>query len=160
MEPGAHATVHAGEPSVRVVSASPEGSDHASLRSILHGLRWHLAEASSPEDARRAVIDAETPVLVLAGDVSCSEWRALAVDICHAPNPPKIVLAAHPAAENLWAEALDLDCFDVLAKPYATEEVIRLIHLAWNRWLSERKYRDTNQRPARAALRTMAGTAQ
>jgi len=119
-----------------------------------------VAEASSPEEARRAVDEGETPVLVLAADVSRSEWRALAKDLCHAPNRPRIVLAAHPAADNLWAEALDLDCFDVLPKPYATEEVIRLIHLASNHWLSERKRQDTNQRPARAAYRTVAGAAQ
>jgi DNA-binding NtrC family response regulator len=119
-----------------------------------------VAEAFSPEDARRAVIDGEAPVLVLAADVSRSEWRALAMELCHAPHRPKIVLAAHPAADDLWAEALDLDCFDILTKPYATEEVIRLIHLAWNRWLSERKHQDTNQRPARAALRTLASAAQ
>ena len=41
--------------------------------------------------------------------------------------------------ERLWAEALNLGAYDVLAKPYDPTEVVRSVSLAWLQWTSRRE---------------------
>jgi len=38
------------------------------------------------------------------------------------------------ADERLWAEALNMGAWDVLAKPFDKMEVIRSVQSAWRRW--------------------------
>ena len=39
------------------------------------------------------------------------------------------------ADDRLWSEALNLGAYDVLAKPYDPDEVLRVLDLAWIRWV-------------------------
>ena len=38
------------------------------------------------------------------------------------------------ADERLWAEALNLGAYDVLAKPFDRTEVMRVVSMAWMHW--------------------------
>ena len=48
------------------------------------------------------------------------------------------------ADEHLWAEALNIGAYDVLAKPFDRQEVIRIFSLAWLHW------NDQHEIPTRA----------
>jgi hypothetical protein len=43
-------------------------------------------------------------------------------------------VASHFADDQLWAEALNLGAYDVLAMPLRAAEVFRSVSLAWRRW--------------------------
>jgi DNA-binding response OmpR family regulator len=51
------------------------------------------------------------------------------------PDPPLLILSSRLPDERLWAEALNLGAYDMLAKPYDSADVIRIVSLAWQRWL-------------------------
>ena len=50
------------------------------------------------------------------------------------PNAPSLIVASRLADDRLWAEALNLGAWDVLAKPFDHIEVIRSVKSAWQRW--------------------------
>jgi len=54
--------------------------------------------------------------------------------ISHQPDPPLVIVTSHLADERLWAEALNLGAYDVLAKPFDAIEVGRILGLAWQHW--------------------------
>jgi DNA-binding response OmpR family regulator len=49
-------------------------------------------------------------------------------------NAPSLIVASRHADDRLWAEALNLAAWDVLARPFNKIEVIRSVHSAWRRW--------------------------
>jgi len=46
-------------------------------------------------------------------------------------DPPLLIVASRLADEYLWAEALNLGAYDVLAKPFDADEVVRVLRSAW-----------------------------
>jgi DNA-binding response OmpR family regulator len=58
------------------------------------------------------------------------------------------------ADERLWAEALNLGAYDVLAKPFDGREVIRILSLAWQHWQDRHGFYSsrTEQRKAAAGI--------
>ena len=50
------------------------------------------------------------------------------------PDPPLLIVTSRLADERLWAEALNLGAWDVLAKPFDADEVIRIVSIAWQHW--------------------------
>jgi len=55
------------------------------------------------------------------------------------------------ADEQLWAEALNLGAWDVLAKPFVRSEVIRSVKLAWDHWNYQIRMAATPMRMVAAA---------
>ena len=43
-------------------------------------------------------------------------------------------MTSRAADERLWAEALNLGAYDVLAKPFDRTEVMRVVSMAWMHW--------------------------
>ena len=50
------------------------------------------------------------------------------------PDPPLLIVTSRLADERLWAEALNLGAWDVLAKPFEADEVIRIVSIAGQHW--------------------------
>ena len=50
------------------------------------------------------------------------------------PDPPLFIVTSRLADERLWAEALNLGAWDVLAKPFEADEVIRIVSIACQHW--------------------------
>ncbi len=72
-------------------------------------------------------------------------WRDLLERLDGLAEPPALVVTSRLADDSLWAEALNLGAYDVLAEPFDRTEVVRVLSLAW---LS------MEQRPQRAAARS------
>jgi DNA-binding response OmpR family regulator len=49
-------------------------------------------------------------------------------------DPPLFIVTSRLADERLWAEALNLGAWDVLAKPFESDEVIRIVTIATQHW--------------------------
>ncbi|MBN9662645.1 MAG: hypothetical protein J0H49_30885 [Acidobacteria bacterium] len=55
------------------------------------------------------------------------------------PRPPLLIVISRLDDERLWAEALNLGVYDLLAKPLATSEVVRILNQAWRQWQAIRE---------------------
>ena len=67
------------------------------------------------------------------------------------PNAPSLIVTSRLADDRLWAEALNLGAWDVLAKPFHVTEVIRSVRSAWQHWHDEMDLRATASRMVSAA---------
>ena len=54
--------------------------------------------------------------------------------IHHLQDAPAVIVTSRLADNRLWAEALSLGAYDVLAKPFNPDEVLRTVSLAWRDW--------------------------
>ena len=45
-----------------------------------------------------------------------------------------LIVTSRLADEYLWAEALNLGAYDMLAKPFDASEVVRVLGSAWRHW--------------------------
>ena len=53
---------------------------------------------------------------------------------CGSARPPLQIVTSRLANDRLWAEALNLGAYDVLARPFDAAEVLRSVGMAWRRW--------------------------
>jgi len=54
-------------------------------------------------------------------------------------HPPQLVVASRTADDRLWAEVLNIGGYDVLAQPFDSDEVSRVIAAARRHFDAERK---------------------
>jgi DNA-binding response OmpR family regulator len=145
-----------------ILSVSPLAEDHATLDCLLGdgdpdtgtNVHWQLWTASTLSSALRALRRIPCPVVVCERDLPLGDWRDLLEHTRHLTSPPLVIVTSLPADDSLWAEALNLGAYDVLAKPFDRIEVIRVITSACLRWC-----RDRAQPEGSGLLRRSAGAA-
>jgi len=76
------------------------------------------------------------PIVVTERDLSPGSWKDLLDHSAGLPMPPLLIVTSRMADERLWAEALNLGAWDVLAKPFDAQEVCRVVEGAWRSWRS------------------------
>lgn len=73
-------------------------------------------------------------MVVCERDLPQGTWVDMLRHIEALPNAPSLIVASRLADDGLWAEALNLGAWDVLAKPFDHSELIRSVKSAWQRW--------------------------
>jgi len=63
-----------------------------------------------------------------------ADWRGLLEHLKEIPDPPFLIVTSRLADDRLWSEALNLGAYDVLAKPFDSAEVTRVLTMACMRW--------------------------
>lgn len=117
--------------SVLLVSFSAE--EQAALCRILEHPNWEL---HGRPDRRRALAylhGRRVPVVMCEHDRRSESWRNFLNSAQKLPFPPSVIVCTRAANEYLWADVLSLGG-DVLVKPFATEEVLRVVYTAWQSW--------------------------
>ena len=135
---------------VAVLLISPIEDDHAALKRILTrpewsgcaGSTWTIYCAVALEPAL-PVLRYPVPVVLSEGDLGSGTWKDVLEEISNLSDPPLLIVVSRFADEYLWAEALNLGAYDVLVKPFDSEEVIRVLTLAW---LQKRDHREVRNR--------------
>src|SRR5437867_7705788 len=79
------------------------------------------------------------PVVLCERDLLPGTWRAMLAQLMLMTCPPLLIVTSRLADEYLWAEALNLGAYDVLAKPFDLTEVVRVVSLAWLHSQQERR---------------------
>lgn len=69
-------------------------------------------------------------VVACERDLLPGSWRDFLEFILKIPEPPALIVTSRLADDYLWAEALNLGAYDVLAKPFDPAEVMRTLGLA------------------------------
>jgi len=129
---------------VTVLSVSSNRDDHASLRTIFDRAdwslfgesKWALRVCTGVESALTALRANTIPIVIAERDLAPASWREMLARISLLPDPPLLLVTSRLADEYLWAEALNLGVYDVLAKPFDASEVTRVLSLAWQHWLN------------------------
>jgi DNA-binding NtrC family response regulator len=141
---------------VSVLSISPMEEDHFVLRDVLNLLdetldphrTFLLKSCINVSTALSALRDRQFEVVVCERDLTPGSWKDVLEQVTIVSDPPALIVTSQLADERLWAEALNLGAFDVLAKPFDRTEALRVIGAAWRAWgrpvrLPARKERHT-----------------
>jgi DNA-binding response OmpR family regulator len=120
-----------GRQTISVLSVSPAESDHTTLERLLPEPQWSVYRANGVLSALALFLQLKPVPVVLCEDFLPGAWRDLLVHTALLPDPPSIIVASRLADDCLWAEALNLGAYDVLAKPFDMAELTRSLHLAW-----------------------------
>jgi DNA-binding response OmpR family regulator len=127
---------------VTVLSVSPIPDDHISLKQIIHysewGVHsdsgWELHESLTLTSAVSVLRQRQIPLVICGRDLQPGTWRDMLEHVGRLASPPLLIVTSRLADERLWAEALNLGAYDVLAKPFDKREVIRTVTSAWRHW--------------------------
>jgi len=127
---------------IKILSVSASDADHAALCTILQEpktnletqCRWVVHSVSTVASTVEALAQEEIPIIISECNLSAATWQMVLQTISPLPDPPLLIVASRLADEHLWAEALNLGAWDVLAKPFDTEEVTRVVASAWLNW--------------------------
>jgi DNA-binding NtrC family response regulator len=118
---------------VHVISSDP--SDRPILEQILNGEGCQVSWSESVAEAR-VRLDRSPAVVLCETDLPDGSWRDLLALTKHMHEGAKVLVTSRVADENLWAEVLNMGGYDVLAKPFDTQEVSRVIQMACKKFES------------------------
>ena len=127
---------------VTVLVVDPSEEEHASLVKIFGsspwGLcpdsTWRLKTSTNLQCAWRVLRAGPVPIVLCEYDLGSATWRELLEQVESLDQPPFLIVTSRLADERLWAEALNLGAYDVLAKPFDRTEVMRVVSMAWLHW--------------------------
>jgi DNA-binding NtrC family response regulator len=134
-----------------VLSVSPLDEDYSSLQTIIGHSKWLLFKARDLVSTLALLEKHEISVLLCEQKLLPGTWRDLLEHLHAMPHAPSLIVTSRLADDRLWAEALNLGAWDVLAKPFHVTEVIRSIRSAWQHWHDEMDVRATASRMMSAA---------
>lgn len=127
---------------VTVLVVDPSDQDHAPLVSIFGSSPWGLCPDSTwklrtttdLQSAWRILRADRVPIVLCEYNLGLATWRELLEQVATLEEPPFLIVTSRLADERLWAEALNLGAYDVLAKPFDRTEVMRVVSMAWLHW--------------------------
>ena len=119
---------------IAVLSVSPIQDDHDTLAQLLGHDQWKVYNALSLQSASAFLRTHAVPLVVCEYDLSPDRWTQLLGEIRLLSIPPVLIMTCRVADDSLWAEALNLGAYDVLAKPLDRTEVTRVLSSAWLHW--------------------------
>ena len=131
-------------PSILAICGNQE--DLRMLGCMFAGSSWELCTAGTLAEAGEWLQRNPAPVVLCESRLPDGDWKGLLRMADELEFPPSVVVTSRLADETLWAEALNLGAFDVLAGSANQKEVFRTLSSAWRSW-KER------QRKGRAAAR-------
>ncbi len=92
---------------------------------------WKLQTSTSLPSAVSLLGHDGLHIVVCEKNVGKDSWRDLLDQMSQLPDPPSLIVTSRLADEYLWAEALNLGAYDVLAAPFEPAEVVRVLSSAW-----------------------------
>jgi len=127
---------------VPVLSISPIDEDHFFLQDVLNRLQGTLDPSrtftvnscATLASGLAALRKRQFEVVVCERDLQSGSWKDVLEQATILPDPPSLIVTSRLADERLWAEALNLGAHDVLAKPFDSNEALRVIGAAWRAW--------------------------
>jgi DNA-binding NtrC family response regulator len=130
-----------------ILSLSPTDVDHSSLEAIVADSPCVLMKAHDLVSALSLLQQHDIAVVVCERDLGLGEYADVLEHLSALPHAPSLIVASKLVDEHLWAEALNLGAYDVLAKPFDATEVTRTLSTAWLHW---RIHNGAAQWPARS----------
>jgi DNA-binding response OmpR family regulator len=142
-----------------LLSISPGDEDCVFLERIFKS-EWTVIGSATLAAALAVLREMPVPIVMVDCNPTSGAWKEVLDCISFLPDPPLLILTSRLADERLWAEALNLGAWDVLAKPFQSEEAIRAAACAWRHWQDRHGVhsRITQQRKAVTGNSRLAAT--
>ena len=133
-QPNVPPRIAIGNEVIALLSVSPIQHDHDNLTSLLHPAQWRIYDASGLRSASAFLRAHVFPLVVCERNLLPGKWTQLLDEIRLLSIPPFLIVTSRAADDYLWAEALNMGAYDVLAKPFDLTEVTRILSSAWLHW--------------------------
>ena len=117
--------------SLQIVLASARPDDFSALSEILFGSRWELVAVANLEDAEKELHRITLPIVFC--DQALAE-RSLKRAIHHLSRVRRracVVMLADEFSRRLWAEVVNADGYDLLARPFERDQVVATLLAAY-----------------------------
>jgi DNA-binding response OmpR family regulator len=101
--------------------------DRLLVQKVFRQSCWRLFEAHDRRRALECIERNEPQVVIAESDLAEWNWKQVLRDLRRLSNPPQLVVTSRTADELLWAEVLNIGGYDVLARPFAAEELERVV---------------------------------
>jgi DNA-binding response OmpR family regulator len=118
------------ENSVSALLVGAYDRDRQLVKDIFRAFAWQLFEARDRGRAIRCLGRHPIHVVIAETDVPDWHWKKVLHDLRGLEQPPQLIIASRNADDRLWAEALNVGAYDVLAQPFERAEVERAIESA------------------------------
>ena len=79
-------------------------------------------------------------MLICEAGLGDGTWRDLLEDTARLAHVPLMIVTSRLADDVLWAEVLNLGGYNVLAQPFDSREVFRVVGNAWLHGKNREKY--------------------
>ena len=140
--------VESGEP-VKLVAITQNPDDAETLRQIASRCGWRISIVDSSGAAIVSLNDQPTPLVICDRDLSGEAWRDVLAKIAALPRAVCVLLASSVVDDYLWNDVIRHHGYDVVAKPFQTDELHRLVTFAWSwRGWAHRHYAENLRKPA------------
>ena len=116
---------------ITILAISPFEEDHARLREIFSHTNWKLYSAHTWREAFQVLERVDISLVICERECPEGNWRELFGRIEEQGNPVPFVVCSESPGLELWAEAINLGAFDVLAKPFDMVDVLRMVPASW-----------------------------
>jgi DNA-binding response OmpR family regulator len=115
---------------VTILSLSANCNDHAELQDSLAGISCRTITANGLQDGLQLLQKGGISIVVCDSSLGDDAWREILNRIPPRSSSPALIVSSSCADEHLWTEVLNLGGFDVIAKPFQTEELRYVIQTA------------------------------
>ncbi len=134
-------------PDGKVLSVSPFDEDHIAIDHIFgqaarvthRGMPLEVNRAWTIAEALTALKQAEYSVILCEMNMGNDRWKDLLEGAELLMHSAVFIVTSLHADERLWAEALNLGAYDVLAKPFRPAELIHAVNSACMHWQRRRR---------------------
>jgi len=116
-----------------VLFVSPHSEDATLLSRMLGSLPVPLEHVADLQHARTIIHAEPYQVILTEATLPDGTWRDV-LDVVRRVVPgPAVIVTDASADARFWAEALNLGAYDLIAQPFATAEVRRILSYACSR---------------------------
>jgi DNA-binding NtrC family response regulator len=120
-----------------VLVVTPFPDDQRLLQNIFSRSNWELRIVRTEREAAEILRNEPVPVVICENILPDGGWRGVADASQATGSRPRVLVTSRCADESLWCEVLDEGAYDCLSKPFRSDEVFRLVSLAWRSWRAE-----------------------
>jgi len=114
-----------------ILSISPNQDDHDAVKRVLVVPAWRLHQAACLSSALSQIRKHPIGVVVCEHELRQGTWVDVLETIKLLDHAPPLIVTSRLADDRLWAEALNLGAYDVLAKPFDRQELNRSLSMAF-----------------------------
>jgi DNA-binding response OmpR family regulator len=140
---------------IAVLSVSPSQDDHEVLDRLLRRPKWEVHRALSLSSAVARLEKIRFPLVLCERDLLPGTWKEMLDRLRPMAQPPHLIVTSRLADDYLWAEALNIGAYDVVAKPFDQAGLTRILSSAWLHWRDRHVLEGHSPKSARQAA---AGT--
>jgi CheY-like chemotaxis protein len=117
-------------PSVRLLAILPGPEDATQLQSVVDGLGWSASIVNTPAEAMARLQTEQITAAICDQDLPHEDWREVMNQIAMLPKSPCVLLASRVMDQYLWNEVIQCRGYDVVSKPFQSDELRRVVAFA------------------------------